>query len=314
MGGMMTRPIIFLSVLFTCQTAAAEVPAPISVSEDQAAPAWQATATIGAGFNAARLPDGSAQDVVDESEHAVAIELVKADFLRKGWPLRFKAGATYSPQAFDDQDPSSATYVQIGLGDNAIGLASETAFGKVWAKYDGKIKPFLRFRHTDAQRGFLDGHKRYDDSLTGGFAFTSNAPQYCRADAGGKANFCKSDWKISLGADVARNWSSDPTQRYWQVKASAKGQSPSIDFGPAVNFFSSFEGARRAFDSVTGVAIDRRDWSFKTSGGIESQFTIYAIAFSAVAGVRYQVRDSNIAVNDHRRTYGFGGLDASIKF
>ncbi|MCE7795705.1 hypothetical protein LWE61_03935 [Sphingobium sufflavum] len=278
-------------------------------------PQWEATATMGIGFNAARLPKGSAQDLVDEGEHEVSIEIVKSDFLFKTWPLRFKGGATYSPQAFDDQDPSSATYAEIGLGNTAKNLDDllqrNTLLKRHVKKYEGKIKPYFLFRHTDGQSGFIDGHKRYDDNLSGGFSYTTNNPWHCSAIEDG---VCKSNWKLIIGADIARNWSSDGTQRYWQTKASVKGITPSLDLTAKFNLFAKFDVSRRSFDSVPQLVKDRKDWSYKTSGGVEVTFDIHGIDFAGNAGLRYQVRNSNVDANDYHRTYGFGSLEASVKF
>src|SRR4028119_73465 len=199
-------------------------PSPAAAQTDPPAPearvsAWEGSLELSLGQRIGReRPFDSTEDVVDEGENELAFTLQRSNTIGS-LPVAVTGGLTYSPYLFDDdEEPESAQYGEITLGDAFIPLHRLRPFkaGQATNKVQDAPRPYARYRYTRAFRGLLEDFQRNEHQITIGFRFRDIRTIMCdqvlrpASEVGACTNVPGWSWEVR--GEANRIWSSDPDE------------------------------------------------------------------------------------------------------
>jgi hypothetical protein len=216
-------------------------------------------------------PFDTSEDVVDESETELVLSFKRPNTVGS-LPLALKAGLTWSPQYFDDSDPQSGIYGEIGVGDSYLPL-SRLAFRRGTAAptaIDDGFRPYASYRYTSVRQAFLDARVRDEHQITAGLRYRDIRSIMCQPNAVEGVTPCGTDPGVSweARAEVKQIWSSDPAEE--RTAPSVRADLISRPRAGGIRFFARAQVEARFYDSARASPSGehRQDWILRLTPGI----------------------------------------------
>jgi hypothetical protein len=116
------------------------------------------------------LPAGIVRDTKDESDGELALSLKRP--LAGNLDIQIRLGATFAPNYFDEDDPQSGLYAQIGIGERADLLTGFRSLGTdEISRHQDTITPYARYRYIRGYEGFFERPATNDHRFTVGLTY-----------------------------------------------------------------------------------------------------------------------------------------------
>jgi hypothetical protein len=195
--------------------------------------------------------------IIDDSEGRVSLGLIRKS--ADGTVLTFTTGASLSPNLYDDDDRSSAFYVE---GD----WRRKSATG------DSAITPYATYRFSTGYEGEFRGSTDTSHSLAGGFRFDDRLSSLCidpRASLVLKSNDEGCQNAPTFAATLSGSWVDSTAD----AKAAISGAVEAGLTYPLPGSFSltvSARGQGQSYERMTATGGgDREDWRFETTVSLD---------------------------------------------
>jgi hypothetical protein len=201
------------------------------------------------------LPDDIDRDLVDEADGEVSLRLTKK--LYKAVNLQLRAGATYAPNYFDEDDGRSSLYAQVGIGEVETRLTRfQSLSSNELSQFQDTVLPYLRYRYIRAYERFFDRVKANDHRVTVGLTYTDIRGIMCSDEEWrrvkedpGIEGLCTGDKGLywQLETNFNRLMSDDPIREKNFATVSAKAISRPLWYG--IRLFGELGGEAHFFST-----------------------------------------------------------------
>lgn len=271
------------------------------------------------------LISDSDNDLVDDSEYEAMLRIRRPlDDLRGIW-LQLQAGVVSTPNLLDGDNPESAYYGEVQLGDTYVPF-SELRRGNfresAAATRINAFRPYLRYRFSVVNEGFLDRRTRDDHRATLGL-------RYRRVPFIVERTYTEDGVPIppqvlpgfyfEVRAEVSRIWSTKGSEELWNPRVQLDLYSP--PFWSGARFVVRTTGEMNLFDNALAPNGEERvDTRLRVSAGVdlsESLEDLLNIPDNRVQAEilgRFQSRWSNDPGREHTRLYFLPSLTVTLPF
>ncbi len=208
------------------------------------------------------VSDDIASTMIDESEYEASFRAWTALDRLNGLRAQLKAGITYSPNYFDDDQPESGVYGEAQLGDTFIRLRNIVHGNFSEAEgVNNAVRPYARYRFTSVHKNFMAAHVRDDQQATIGLRYR-HVPYVMTEDNMERGLY------FEARIEINRIWSTDNAEELWNPKTQVDIYSKPLWRNVRLVGRATFEG--QLYDHLDArPGKQRDDWRMRLTGGFD---------------------------------------------